>query len=366
MMKPDMKKIKVILIVLIVVIGSGGYFLWQQKQNNEPKQLILYGNVEIREAQLAFNSSEHINEIYVQEGERVKKGQLLARLHTDVLDALLAGAQAQMEAQQQTVAKLESGSRKEEVNQAKAELKAARARTKAADSSYKRLLGLKSKKLVSPEVVENARAQADSARAEMEAVKQGLILLEIGPRKEDIAIARAELANRNAGLVLARQKLDDANLYSPADGIIRKRILEPGDMAFPQTPAITLAFNNPVWVRAYLPETALGKVALGTAATITTDSFPGKIYQGWVGYISPTAEFTPKNVQTAELRTRLVYSARIFACNPQQELRLGMPATVRIDINQPPAQQKPASKKCEGQEQAREQSENQAGNQSKD
>lgn len=358
MMKPETRKIKIILFILVFAIAGGSYFLWQEKNNSEPKQLILYGNVEIREAQLAFNSSEHINEIYVQEGEHVKKGQLLARLHTDVLDALLAGAQAQMEAQQQTVAKLESGSRKEEVNQAKAELKAARARTKAADSTYKRLLGLKSKKLVSPEVVENAKAQADSARAEMEAVKQGLILLKIGPRKEDIAIARAELANRNAGLVLARQKLDDANLYSPADGIIRKRILEPGDMAFPQTPAITLAFNNPVWVRAYLAETALGKVAPGTAATITTDSFPGKTYQGWVGYISPTAEFTPKNVQTAELRTRLVYSVRIFACNPRLELRLGMPATIRIAVDQSPAGQRPAKKDCEAQDKTSNQNRN--------
>jgi HlyD family secretion protein len=118
-------------------------------------------------------------------------------------------------------------------------------------------------------------------------------------------------------------------------------------MAFPQTPALTLAFVNPVWVRAYLPEPALGKISLGTQATIYTDSFPGKAYQGWVGYISPTAEFTPKSVQTPELRTRLVYSVRVFACNPQDELRLGMPATVHIDVDQPPARQKAANKNCD-------------------
>jgi len=342
-----MNKKLIALPVLILIIGIGSYFYWQQKQNNEPGQLTLYGNVEIREAQLAFNSSEHIIEILVQEGDHVNKGQLLARLHTEALEAQLAGAQAQLEAQQQTVAKLESGSRKEEINQARAELEAATARTKSTHSTYKRLLGLLGKKLVSPENVENAKSLADSAKAEMEAARQVLILLKIGPRKEDIAIARAELASRKAALKLAHQKLDDANLYSPAEGIIRKRILEPGDMAFPQTPAITLAFSNPVWVRAYLPETALGRVALGTEATITTDSFPDKTYKGWVGYISPTAEFTPKNVQTAELRTRLVYSVRIFACNPQGELRLGMPATVRIAIDQPPASQKPSSKNCE-------------------
>jgi len=278
--------------------------------------------------------------------------QLLARLHTVALDAQLAGAQAQLEAQQQMVAKLEAGSRKEEINQARAELKAAVARTKSADATYKRLRGLQTKKLVPQEDVDNAKALADSARAEVEVRRQGLNLLEVGPRKEDIAIAKAELANRNAALILARQKLDDANLYSPDHGIIRKRILEPGDMAFPQTPAITLAFSNPVWVRAYLPERALGKIALGTAATIATDSFPDKTYRGWVGYISPTAEFTPKNVQTEELRTRLVYSVRIFACNPQHELRLGMPVTVRIATDQPPALQQPASKNCEDRSQS--------------
>jgi len=342
-----MNKLVTILPVLIITIGIGGYFLWQHEQDNSAEQLTLYGNVEIREAQLAFNSSEHIAEILVQEGDYVKKGQPLARLHSVALDAQLAGAEAQLEAQQQTVAKLEAGSRKEEINQARAELNAAIARTKSANSTYKRLLGLQVKNLVSQEDVDNAKALADSARAEAEAAQQGLTLMEIGPRKEDIAIAKAELANRNAALMLARQKRDDANLYAPDHGIIRKRILEPGDMAFPQTPVITLAFSNPVWVRAYLPEIALGKIALGTVATITTDSFPDKIYWGWVGYISPSAEFTPKNVQTAELRTRLVYSIRIFVCNPQHELRLGMPVTVRIATDQPPALQKPASKNCE-------------------
>jgi len=135
-----------------------------------------------------------------------------------------------------------------------------------------------------------------------------------------------------------RQRLADASLYAPADGIIRNRILEPGDMAFPQTPVMTLAFVDPVWVRAYLPEPMLGRVKLGARAWITTDSYPGKRYEGWVGYVSPTAEFTPKTVQTPELRTRLVYSVRVFACNPRDELRLGMPVSVQIELDAPDGQ----------------------------
>ncbi len=339
---------KILILPALVLAGAmGGVYFWQQQQRHgEDDQLTLYGNVDIREAQLAFNSSEHIDAILVQEGDRVKKGQLLARLHTEVLEAQLSEAQAQWQAQRQTLAKLEAGSRKEEISKARAELAAAKARASSARATYQRLLPMLKKKLVSPEDVENARAASDAAKAEMNAMQQALILLQLGPRKEDIAIARAVLASRQAAVVLAKQRLDDANLYAPADGIIRNRILEPGDMAFPQTPVLTLAFINPVWVRTYLPEPALGKISLGAPATIYTDSFPGKAYQGWVGYISPTAEFTPKNIQTSELRTRLVYSVRIFACNPQDELRLGMPATVRIAIDQPPARQKTARKNC--------------------
>ncbi len=343
-----MNKKFLIVPVLVLAAAAGGYYYWQQQRLvDEQGRLTLYGNVDIREAQLAFNSSEHVDTILVQEGDHVKKGQLLARLHTEVLEAKLAEARAQLEAQQQTVAKLEAGSRKEEISKARAELNAARARAKSARATYQRLLPLVKKKLVSPEDVENARSAADAARAEMDAVQQALTLLELGPRKEDIAMARAVLASRQAAVVLAEKLLDDTNLYAPADGVIRNRILEPGDMAFPQTPAITLAFVNPVWVRAYLPETALGKISLGMAAIIYTDSFPGKAYKGWVGYISPTAEFTPKTIQTPELRTRLVYSVRIFACNPEDELRLGMPATVRIAIDKPPARQPAANKNCD-------------------
>jgi HlyD family secretion protein len=138
-----------------------------------------------------------------------------------------------------------------------------------------------------------------------------------------------------AQLALAQEVLQDTELFAPADGIIRNRILEPGDMASPQTPVLTLALTNPVWVRTYAPETALGKLAPGMTAQVSTDSFPGKTYPGWIGFISPTAEFTPKNVETPDLRTRLVYQVRIHVCNPQDELRLGMPATVVIPLDQP-------------------------------
>jgi HlyD family secretion protein len=326
-----MNRKPIILIIALIAIAVAAYYFFINKQEEDSSTLNLYGNVDIREVQLAFNGSEHINQILVEEGESVKKGQLLAVLHSKILQAQLAEAQAQVLAQQQMVAKLKAGSRIEEVNKVKAELNAARAKAKAASSSYNRLRSLLKKKVVTADQVDQAKALRDAASAEVEAVKQALNLLEAGTRKEDVASAEAILLARVAAADLIQQRLADANLIAPSDGIIRNRILEVGSMVFPQTPVMTLAFVDPIWVRTYLPETALGKVTIGSRAKIYTDSYPNKAYDGWVGYISPTSEFTPKNIQTEELRTRLVYSMRVFACNPNNELRLGMPATVVID-----------------------------------
>ncbi|MCF6210749.1 MAG: efflux RND transporter periplasmic adaptor subunit [Gammaproteobacteria bacterium] len=330
-----MKKGLSALLAIAIISGIGAYFWLQSPQDsNDGSQLALYGNIDIREAQLAFNASEHIAEIRVQEGDHVSKGQPLARLHTELLEAQLAEAEAAVEVQRQVLARLEAGSRPEEIHKAEAELQAAEAQAKAAHDSYRRVARLLERKLASPQDEEQARSQADAAAAQVKAVQATLALLKAGARKEDIAAARAQLTGRRAALKQAQQRLTDASLYAPADGIIRNRILEPGDMAFPQSPVLTLAFLDPVWVRAYLPEPMLGRVRLGATAWITTDSYPGKRYQGWVGYVSPTAEFTPKTVQTPELRTRLVYSVRIFACNPDGELRLGMPVSVDIELDQ--------------------------------
>jgi len=320
--------------------------LFGSAQDAQQNELLLYGNVDIRETQLSFNGSEHIAEISVEEGAEVKKGQLLARLHDGILRAQLQEAQAQLEAQVQAVNKLKAGARVEEINKSRAEWKAAEAQSKVALSSYERLASLLAMRAATPEDVDQAKALADSSTSQAEAIKNAYLIMKSGSRIEDVAAAEAILKSREAAVLLVQQRLDDAKLIAPADGIIRNRILEVGSMAFPQTPVMTLAFVDPVWVRAYLPEPALGKVAIGSKARIYTDSFPDKVYEGWVGYISPTAEFTPKNIQTSELRTRLVYSVRIFACNPQKELRLGMPATVRIDISTPPAQQEKGVQAC--------------------
>jgi HlyD family secretion protein len=294
--------------------------------------LTLYGNVDVREVRLAFNASEHVGELTAREGDRVHEGQLLGQLHTELLELGVATAEARLEAQRQVLARLRAGSRAEEIRKARSDVRAAEADARAKRLAYERAKALLPRKLIPEENVDEAKASADSALAALHATRDLLDLALAGARDEDIAVAAAELKAREAELAVARQRLADATLYAPADGIIQDRILEPGDMATPATPVYTLALLDPVWVRTYVPEPILGKVEPGMRAT---DSYPDKVYSGWVGFISPSAEFTPKTVQTPDLRTRLVYQMRVYACDPGNELRLGMPATVTISLEQP-------------------------------
>lgn len=327
------RAISLVLVFLLVAIGAAAFWLSRQEQQVQT-ELVLYGNVDIREVDLAFNNSEHIHKLLVQEGDRVRGGQLLATLHRERAQAEVANARARVAAWRAAVARLQNGSRPQEVLQARANVAAATARLNDAQLIFERARDLSRKQDISEQALDNARANLEVARADLKVAEEALGLSIEGPRTEDIDEAKAQLESVEAQLALALEVLKDTGLYAPADGVIRNRILEPGDMATPRTPVFTLALGDPVWVRAYASEFDLGKLSPGMLAEVSTDSYPGKAYRGWVGYISPTAEFTPKNVQTPELRTRLVYQVRIYVCNPQDELRLGMPATVSIDLDQ--------------------------------
>ncbi|MCG6965659.1 MAG: HlyD family efflux transporter periplasmic adaptor subunit [Chromatiaceae bacterium] len=331
-----MNKKSVLPILIVLALAAAGGYLWNRNQSApaDATGLTLYGNVDLREVDLAFDSAEHVAQILVEEGDAVQAGQTLARLRSEKLGAGVAAAKAAVEAAAHALGRLEAGSRPQEIRIAQAQADALQAKARIAQISYARLKKLAPQKLTAAEDVDQAKASADAAEAEARAAMETFALALAGPRTEDIAQARAELAGRQAELALAQQQLDDATLRAPAAGIVRDRILEPGDMAGPQTPVLTLAMTEPLWVRVYVPGPQLGRVAPGMRAQVSTDSFPGKRYEAWVGFISPTAEFTPKNVETPDLRTRLVYQARVFLCDPRGELRLGMPATVTIPLDQ--------------------------------
>ena len=331
-MKTKLKRLVVLLI--LAAVAGGGYWYYQNREQSPVDQLMLYGNVDIRQVQLAFHSTGRIQQIDVQEGDTVKAGQLLAAVDPVRYQSSLQQLQAEVAAQQQVVARLESGTRPQEIAEVKARVTAAEAKLHETTVTFGRLQKLVKKRGASQQQVDDAQSAYLSAQANLNAARQALDLAIQGPRVEDIAVAKASLQAKQAAVALAKQELADTKMYAPTAGVIRDRILQPGDMAFPATPVLTLALTDPLWVRAYVPESDLGKIRLGMAAGITTDSFPGKVYRGWIGYISPTAEFTPKTVETPALRTRLVYQVRVFACNTDNELRLGMPATVVLDLSQ--------------------------------
>lgn len=194
------------------------------------------------------------------------------------------------------------------------------------------------RQFVSQQQADSAKNALDGAQQRLKAADEAWRLAVLGPRKEDIAAAAATLAALDAAVAGLEHDIAEGELHAPEAGVIESRVLEPGDMASPQKAVFTLALVDPVWARVYLPEAALGRVPTGARASIATDSHPGRKLAGWVGYVSPTAEFTPKTVQTTELRSTLVYQARVFACDARDQLRQGMPVTVTIAYDQPPAQ----------------------------
>ena len=324
------KPIRVILILIVLgsIAAAGAWWYMHRPQNDAA--LILYGNVDLRQASVPFNGSERIAEILVEEGDRVRKGQVLARLDTSRLVPQVHQAEAAVASQSAILDRLRNGSRPEEIAQARANLEAAKADAVNTSTQYARHRAIAGESAVSRQEVDAARTAAAVARAGVEVNRRALDLAIAGPRAEEIAQAEAQLLSSEAQLALIRQQLKDAELLAPFDAVVRSRLMEPGEMASPARPVFSLAMTGTKWVRTYVSEPSLGHVRPGMRARVMSDSFPEHPLDGWVGFISPVAEFTPKTVQTEDLRTSLVYEVRVFVEDPENQLRLGMPATVSL------------------------------------
>jgi HlyD family secretion protein len=327
-----MTKARWILLAGMLVAAAVGLWWWLADGHQHSNAIVLYGNVDLRQADLPFNASERVTEVLVQEGDHVKSGQVMARLDPTRIEPQVAKAEADVAAAQQVVNRLRAGSRPEEIAQARANVLAAQADGANARRQYDRLVELarsSSGRAVSRQDLDSARAVLEVADAKLAVNRKALDLQLAGPRKEDIAQAEAQVKSDEAQLALLRRQLADTELRAPLDGVVRSRLVEPGEIVSPQKAAFTLAIIDPKWIRAYIAEPDLGSVREGIAATVTTDAFPTP-FEGWIGFISPVAEFTPKTVQTEELRSSLVYEIRVFVKDPADKLRLGMPATVHL------------------------------------
>lgn len=276
--------------------------------HKEEGNLTLHGNVDIRQISLAFDGSGRVAQLQVEEGDHVKTGAVLGTLDTRALVLQAAQAQAQIDVQQQNLARLRNGSRPQELAQARSRLASAQADAARAEQDLARLLDIEAStqgRGVSAQDLDRARSSVTVAKAKVEEQRAALRLAELGPREEDIAGGEAQLKAAQAQLALLQHQIAQGELKAPADAVVRSRLLEPGDMATPQRPVFALALTQPKWVRAYVGEPDLGKVQPGMPARIFTDSRPDQPFTGKVGYLSSVAEFTPKLVQTEELRSKL-------------------------------------------------------------
>lgn len=324
---------KILPLLLIVVLVGGGWFWWHQRQAGASGELTLYGNVDIRQVALAFDGSGRISELKVEEGDRVRGGDVIGRLDTEALQLQAKAQEAAVEAQRQSLLELRAGARPEEVAQARANLSGAKADAVLAGLNRDRTARLvtSNSSAVSQVDMDRVEAAAQSADAQVDHAGAALDLILAGARAEDIAAAEAQLRSAQAQLELLNYQVAQGQLRAPADAVVRSRLREPGDMVTTQSPVFALALTNPKWVRVYVAEPDLGRIKPGMAAQVLTDSHPDPV-AGRVGYISSVAEFTPKAVQTEELRTSLVYEVRVIVEDDADALRLGQPVTVRIPL----------------------------------
>ncbi|MGD9809945.1 MAG: secretion protein HlyD [Sphingobium sp.] len=316
----------VIAVLVLAAIFTRGFGLFGGGRDGA---LVLYGNVDIREVDMAFRVNGRIKSIAVEEGDRVKSGEVLATLDTATLDARIGQADAKVAEAEAQLARLRDGSRPQDLAQARARVAAAEAVATDAEKDYERRQPLVEPGAISKDMWAATVAARDRARAQLAEARQALSLAVEGSRKEDVAAGEAAVRAARAARTSAAIDLSDARLVALTDTTVVTRAREPGAIVQPGETVLTLSIDRPLRVRAYVSETDLSRVRPGMAVELTADG-NAKTYHGQIGYISPRAEFTPKTVETEDLRTDLVYRLRIIVSDPDGNLRQGQPVTIRL------------------------------------
>lgn len=388
---------RALLAVLVLACGFLLYRFLFQAGGDGSFTIPVSGNIEVTTVDVAFKIPGKIEKLMVDEGDPVKAGQLIASLEHRDLQAQKARAEAALDSARSRVPtllkniELQDQSTMQEISQAEAAVEAARARldllltgsrpqevqtaragleqTKAdlikRKADMDRAQKLFQDNYIAAQEWDAARNAYEVAAANHKKAEENLALVVEGPRREEIAAAKAQWEQSRASLKLARARriqldvlrqelataeaqvkeassaievintqIEYSSLYAPLPGVVLVKNTEAGEFVVPGTPVITLGDIERPWLKAYINESELGKVKLGQSVSVTTDSYPGKIYPGKITFISSDAEFTPKNVQTSKERVKLVYRIKVSLENPRRELKPGMPADGKIQLNQ--------------------------------
>ncbi len=384
---------RIIVIALVAAAGAGAWIAYSRFNAPQPGRIFVSGNLELEQADIAFKTAGRIVERSVDEGDTVRKDQVVARLDRDQLlrqreaqvaaletaTAQLAQSRTGLQWQRETLAadlaqrradlgasearllELKNGSRPQEIQEAHAAVAAARTEAERSRADWERAQRLYKADAISTAQYDQYRTRSEASAAALRQAEQRLSLVEAGPRTETIEAAASQVARARAALrvgeanqievkrrqeeITARQseierakaqialidsQLADTVAASPINGLVLVKAAEVGEVVAPGTAVLTVGDLDHPWLRAYIGERDLGRVKLGSKARLTTDSFPGKVYDGRITFISSEAEFTPKQIQTKEERVKLVYRVKIEVENPHHELKNNMPVDAEI------------------------------------
>lgn len=320
----EMKPALPLFLAVLVLVFPGC------KRGGAHADLVLSGNIEVVDAQLAFKLPGRVLQRPVMEGDAIKAGQLIAQLDDAEQTQEVALRRAELATAEAALAELVAGSRPQEIAAAEATLRSTEAERDRARFEFARAEALRGQEVIADRDFETAQAQVKVAEARVAEAAERLALVRAGPRAETIQQARARTEQVRASLALAQTRLDQTRLVSPLTGVVLSHNIEPGEYVSPGTPVATVADTGHMWVRVYVNQTDLGRVKLGQKVAIRTDAFPDRRFEGTVGFIASEAEFTPKTVQTAKERVKLVFRIKVDVANPQGELKSGMPADVLV------------------------------------
>ncbi len=319
---------KKLIVALLIVVALSAYVYWKyiRVPAAPPGKVFVSGNIEATEVDLSFRLSGQVKILEIKEGDRVKTGQVIATLDTDTLLAVKVSAEAAVANAKAVLDELEEGTRQEEIAAGQALAKGAESRLKNARDEYERYQPLFKEGAVSASTYDIKSTSYKVALEDYNNANQRLNELVKGPREQQIRAGRSTYDRVQWELKRIILDIEHSVLMSPSNGVILVKATEIGEVVLPGATIATIGEIDEVWLKGYIGEDKLGRVKLGQKAEITTDTYPNKVYEGKVTFISSRAEFTPKNVQTKEERVKLVYRVKITIPNPKFELKIGMPA----------------------------------------
>jgi HlyD family secretion protein len=390
-----MKK-RIIIILALVAVAVAGVYAYRGANKTPENRIVVSGNIELTEVNIAFKTAGKLIERTVDEGDLVKKGQIIARLDRDQLVAQrerevagLQSAESQLEqaktslqwekdtlaadieqkggdlaSNEARLAELKNGARPQEKLDAQAAVDSAQSEVERSQKDWERAQVLHRDDDISTAQFDQYRNRWETAVAALNSAKERQALVLAGPRVEvinaqqamvermrgalkmaqanalemkrreqELTTRTAEIARSRASIALIDSQLDDTIQTSPVDGVVLVKSADPGEVLSAGTTVVTIGDIEHPWLRGYIDESDLGKVKLGSKVKVTTDSYKGKVYEGHVSFIASEAEFTPKQIQTQQERVKLVYRIKIELDNARHELKSNMPADGEIVLN---------------------------------